>query len=83
MTSCRDVASDGGSSHRVWPHEPSTEAFVHRDKRIASQLRDPVRIRLPKPLLSASLCALEFAVGGYADDTHTPFEGTNVTRVTL
>lgn len=56
---------------------------MHRDKRIASQLRDPVRIRLPKPLLSASLCALECAVGGYADDTHTPFEGTNVTRVTL
>ena len=40
---------------------------MHRVKRIGSQLSDHVLIRLPKPLLSASLCALVFTVVGCSD----------------
>lgn len=40
---------------------------MHRAKRIASQLRDHVRIRLPKPLLNALLFSLVCTVVGCSD----------------
>lgn len=54
-----DALSDAGAAPRVWPHEPSPEAFM----RLTRHSENRIVRRLHTPLLAASMCALVAVVG--------------------